>query len=139
MKFNDSDSDGAENEQNTNSGQNRTVSDGSGESPMRAPEAASKRDVQEAERKAEEAHAVATTKAEEVRAELEEEVEELREIVADYLEVLEDLEEHQEALLENGKHRFMGKSFSEKEEPSALKRARKKLSGSSGGDGSRGA
>lgn len=135
MNFENSGSDGEAGEQSHNKNQSAQT-DGSG-GEMRAPAAASKRDVQEAERKAEEANQAvydAVEQLREERAEIEESVEELRTLLEDHQEVLEDLEEHQEALFRDAKHSYMNKSFTEKEEPDALQRAREKLPGASSGD-----
>jgi len=86
---------------------------------MAAPEAASRRDVEEAERKAQEAKAKATEEAERTKQELREEIEELRqekeELRDDVLEcrrILGVLDQRQMEVLEKAKHKALGKSFS---------------------------
>ena len=85
---------------------------------MAAPEAASRRDVEEAERKAQEAKAKATEEAERTKQELREEIEELRQEKEELRDELRELRRiigvldlRQMEVLENAKHKSLGKSF----------------------------
>lgn len=89
---------------------------------MAAPEAASKRDLEEAERKAEEAKVKATEEAERTKRELREEIEELRQEKGELREELRELrrtigvlDQRQMEVLEKAKHKSLGKSFSVEE------------------------
>lgn len=86
---------------------------------MAAPEAASRRDVEEAERKAQEAKAKATEEAERTKQELREEIEELRQEKEELRDELRELREivnildlRQMDVFEKAKHKALGKSFS---------------------------
>lgn len=102
------------NQQNTNEQENSQQQGG-----MAAPEAASRRDVEEAERKAQEAKAKATEEAERTKQELREEIEELRqekeELRDDLLElrrIVDILDLRQMDVFDKAKHKALGKSFS---------------------------
>jgi chromosome segregation ATPase len=137
MNFENSGSDGEEGEQNQNKNQSAQT-DGSGRE-MRAPEAASKRDVQEAERKAEEAFQVASEEVaalREEREQLEEEIAELRSLVEDHQEALESFDEDI-GYLSEGVTAAMGPKSIEHDGTDAVDRAREKVS--DGGDSETGA
>lgn len=78
---------------------------------MQGPPAASKRDVEEAEQKAKEAKAKATEEAERVHEQLREEIEEVREENRELRRIIGVLDLRQMEILENAKHKSLGKAF----------------------------
>lgn len=104
---------------------------------MQGPQAASKRDVVEAEKRADHAEAMASdakrTAEDHVKAtnkEILSAIEELEEAIRDHQEALESHDESLEYLLENAQHRKLGWSFSREDDdpaPGAIERAREKL------------
>jgi hypothetical protein len=82
---------------------------------MAAPEAASKRDLHEAERQAQEAKEKATEEAEQAKEELLDEIQDLREEVKELQQLASVFDQRQMLLLENAKHRTLGKSFAAEE------------------------
>lgn len=88
------------------------------QSGMAAPEAASRRDVEEAERKAQEAKAKATKEAERTKQELREEIEELRQEKEELRDDLRELRQivdlldlRQMDVFEKAKHKSLTKTF----------------------------
>jgi len=109
MSFSNPNEDGGEQSEKKNGG-------------MAVPEAASRRDVEEAERKAQEAKAKATAEAERTKEELREEIEELRqekeELREKFVElrrIIDVLDLRQMEVLEKAKHKSLGKSFNVEE------------------------
>jgi chromosome segregation ATPase len=132
MNFNNSGSDGEEGEQSQNQSE-AAQTDGSGRQ-MRAPEAASKRDVEEAERKATAAQEAVSQEAEALRdhcAQLEQQIVELRSLVEDHQEALESIDEDI-GVLSEGVTAAMGPRSIEHDGTDAVDRAREKVS--DGGD-----
>lgn len=127
MNFNN-DTDGGERVEEQNSGGNRQSREPADSSRMQAPEAASRRDVEEAERKAENARREAKERATQVHEELVEEIEELRTVLEEHQEALESVDEDIEVLSE-GVTKNLGSASVVHEGTPAVERAREVLPG----------